>query len=257
MLKSNKKFLQNIKPKNIYSNFTERYPAFGPRFETPVTRTYSSLKTFSKKYLLSSTIFIFSILVLLAYITTSQIIHRFRNKASLEKQEKLDEHLEDQSQLTVIFLGIIGCVILVYLLYLMTQLNMSIEYVKEKIKKTTEMITKTSQMLTKETLPAVTKTGQMLTKETLPAVRKISGDVSNTLNTANPVIQSAKKNVPELLQSAKKELPVIKNILGNVNEKVGDFELPSYFDKKKTFLGFKKDDQKDNTGYLGFGYFGK
>lgn len=214
-----KKFIQRIKPTNLYADFTERYPTFGPRFETPVTKAYSKFKTFSEKYLLPSSIFIFSILVLLAYITTSSIIHRFRNKASLEKQEKLDEHLEDQSQLTVIFLGIIGCVILVYLLYLMTHLNMTIEDVKEKVQETTKM-------LNKQTLPVVKQTGQ--------AVTKASKDVSDTLKTAQPLVQAANKNVP--------------GILKNANENLQKFELPAALDKDKNILGGKKGD-----GYLGWG----
>ena len=200
-----------MKPTKIYSNFIHKYPAFGPRFETPVTRAYSRFKNFSEKYFLPSTIFIFSILVLLTYITTSSIIHRFRNKASTEKQEKLDEHLEDQSQLTVIFLGIIGCVILIYLLYLMTQLNISIEYVKEK----------------------VLETGKMLTKETLPAVTKASGYVSKTLENAKPLVQAANQNVPGILKNTNKNLQI--------------FEMPAAFDKNKTIFGGKK----DGSGYLG------
>ena len=194
------KFIQSLKPTNVYSNMKE---AFGPRFETPVTKAYSKIKTFSEKYLLPSSIFIFSILVLLAYITTSSIIHRFRNKANEEKQEKLDEHLEDQSQLTVIFLGIIGCVILVYLLYLMTHLNMTIEDVKEKVQET-------SKMLNNQTLP-------ILNKQTLPAVTKASKDVSDTLQAAEPIVK-------------------------NVKEITADFELPAALDKKKNILGGRKED---------------
>lgn len=196
----------------MISSIKKKYnQLFAPSFETPVMNVYNK----AKENIPYTVLILFCILVIIAYITISAVVRRYRNRANKMQREILDEELEDQSQISMIFVGIFSCIVLVFLMFFIFKLNENITVIRNDIESSLQDIDETVNLLKQTTIPSANRSLNTLQR-------------NQTLNDVDKLVKKLNTDtVPKLNQT----LVNIKDISGYTNPTNYVKGLTNYFAK--------------------------